>query len=67
VSLVRSQRRTPKGDILQGEIRNIKPLNFNCEHRKGEEIEACLLEIKKYFQLHDYPPMEETIIATYHL
>jgi hypothetical protein len=33
---------------------NIKPPNFNGEHMKGEEEEAWLLEMKKYFQLHDY-------------
>ena len=26
-----------------------------------------MLEMKKYFQLHDYPSRVETIIATYHL
>jgi hypothetical protein len=36
---------------LQGELRKIKPPTFNGEHRKGEEVEAWLLEMKKYFQL----------------
>jgi hypothetical protein len=67
VSTMRRQRRRPKGDILQGEIRKIKPLNFNGEHKKGEETEAWLLQMKKYFQLHDYPSRLETRIATYHL
>jgi hypothetical protein len=44
-----------RSDILQGELRKIKPPTFNGEHRKGEEVEAWLLEMKKYFQLHDYP------------
>jgi hypothetical protein len=35
VSHVRRQRKRDKGDILQGEIRKIKPHNFNGEHRKG--------------------------------
>jgi hypothetical protein len=46
--LFRRQRRRPEGDILQGELRNIKPPTFNGEHRKGEEVEAWLLEMKKY-------------------
>jgi hypothetical protein len=61
------QRRRPEADILQGELGKIKPPNFNDEHRKGEEAEAWLLEMKKYFQLHDYPSREEAIISTYHL
>jgi hypothetical protein len=40
VSHARRQRRRPEGNILQGEIKKIKPPNFNGEHRKGEEAEA---------------------------
>jgi hypothetical protein len=49
VSLVRRQRRRPEGDILQGELGNIKPPTFNGEHRKGEEAKTWLLKMKKYF------------------
>jgi murein L,D-transpeptidase YafK len=52
---------------LQGELRKINRSTFNGEHRKGEEVEAWLLEMKKYFQLHDYPSRVEARIATYHL
>jgi hypothetical protein len=55
VSHVWRKRRRLEADILQSDLRNIKPLNFNGEHWKGEEVEAWLLEMKKYFQLHDYP------------
>jgi hypothetical protein len=58
VSPVRRQRTRPEENILQGEIRKIKPLNFNGEHRKREEAKAWLLEMKKYFQQHDYPYWE---------
>jgi hypothetical protein len=34
VSLVQRKRRRPKADILQGELRKIKPPTFNGEHRK---------------------------------
>jgi hypothetical protein len=40
VSLVQRQRRRPKADILQGELRKIKPPTCNGENRKGEEVEA---------------------------
>jgi len=41
VSLVQRQRRSPKADILQGELRKIKPLiTFNGEKFKGEEVKA---------------------------
>jgi hypothetical protein len=52
---------------LQGELRNIKTPTFNGEHRKGEEVEAWLVEMKKYVQFHYYPSRVETRIATYHL
>jgi hypothetical protein len=67
VSLVQRQRIRTKENILQGEIRKIKPPNFNGDHRKGEEAEAWLLEMNKYFQLHDYPSQIEAKISTYHL
>jgi hypothetical protein len=52
---------------LQGELRKINPPTFNGEHQKGEEVETWILEMKKYFQLHDYPSRVEARIATYHL
>jgi hypothetical protein len=54
-------------ELLQGELINIKPPNFNGEHKKIEEFEGSLLEMKKYFHLHNYPSRVETRIATYHL
>jgi hypothetical protein len=38
----------PKLDILQGELRKIKPPNFNGEHKKGEEVKEWMLEMKRY-------------------
>jgi hypothetical protein len=67
VFLVRKQRKRHEADILQGEIRKINPPTFNGEHKKGEESEAWLLEMKKYFQLHDYPSRLESRTSTYHL
>jgi hypothetical protein len=67
VSPVWRQRRRHEEDILKGELMKVKPLTFNGEHWKGEEVEAWLLEMKKYFQLHDYPSRVEAIISTYHM
>jgi hypothetical protein len=50
---------------LQGEIKKIKLAIFNGGHRKGEEDETWMPEMKKYFQLHDYTSRVETITATY--
>jgi hypothetical protein len=49
VSPMRRQRRRLEGDIFQGELRKIKPTTFNGEHKKGEEVEEWLLEMKKCF------------------
>jgi hypothetical protein len=49
VSLIWRKIRRPEEGILQGELGKIKPPIFNGEHKKGEEVEAWLLEMKKYF------------------
>jgi hypothetical protein len=30
----------PSSDILQGELKKLKPPSFDGEHRKGEEVES---------------------------
>jgi len=60
VFLVRRQRRSSKASVFQGELRKINPPTLNGEHRQGEEIEAWLLEMNKYFSFHNYPSMVET-------
>jgi hypothetical protein len=52
---------------LQGELRKLKPPNFDGENKKGEEVEAWLLEIRKYFQLHNYSSNLEARVSIYHL
>jgi hypothetical protein len=59
VSPVWRKRRRLEANNLQGEIRKIKPPTFNSEHRKGEETEVWLLEMKEYFQLNDYPSWDQ--------
>ena len=39
---------------LEGEFKKIKPATFDGESRTGEEVEAWLLDIKKYFQIYNY-------------
>jgi len=54
MSLVRHQKRIHGSKILQGELRKIKTPSFDGENKKGEDVEAWLLGIKKYFQFNDY-------------
>ena len=39
---------------ISGELKKIKPPNFNGENEKGEEAEAWLSGMKKYFQIYNY-------------
>jgi hypothetical protein len=41
-------------DHLEGEFKKIKPTTFDGESRTREEVEAWLLDIKKYFQIYNY-------------
>ena len=43
-----------KVDHLEGEFKKIKPTSFDGESKTGEEAEAWLLDIKKYFQIDNY-------------
>jgi hypothetical protein len=53
VSHVGHQRRRYESDILQGELRKINPPTFDGENRKGDDAKTWLLEIRKYFWLHN--------------
>jgi hypothetical protein len=61
------QRRRHEWDSLQGGPRKLKPLAFDGENKGGEEVEAWLLGIRKYFQLHNYLSNLEAMIVIYHL
>ena len=39
---------------ISGEFKKIKPPMFNGEVEKGEEVEAWLSRMKKYFQIYNY-------------
>jgi hypothetical protein len=45
----KSDRKRKLVDHLEGEFKKIKPTTFDGESRTGEEAEAWLLDIKKYF------------------
>jgi hypothetical protein len=54
-------------DELKGKMNKIKPPTFYGENQKDEEVETCLLVIRKYFQLHNYSSHIEGIIIVYHM
>jgi hypothetical protein len=67
VSHVRHQRRRHELDSLQGESRKLKPPSFDGEREREDDVEAWLLGIMRYFQLHNYSSNLEARITTYHL
>jgi hypothetical protein len=66
VSHVRHQRRKLGLDSLQGELRKIKPPSFDGEREREDDVEAWLLGLISYFQLHKYSSNLEARISTYH-
>jgi hypothetical protein len=54
-------------DHLEGEFKKIKLATFDGESRTGEEVEAWLLDIKKYFQIYNYSSNMKVRIAIYNL
>jgi predicted ferric reductase len=40
---------------------------FDEETKIGQEIEAWILGMEKYFEVHDYSSIEKSILAIYHL
>jgi hypothetical protein len=67
VSHVRHQRRKQEVNSLQGELRKLKPPSFGSEREREDDVEAWLLWLRGYFQLHNYSSNLEAKIATYHL
>jgi hypothetical protein len=53
-----SRRRQKKRNLSKGhkfeEFRKAKPPSFDGEIKKGEEAEAWMLGLKKYFRVHDF-------------
>jgi hypothetical protein len=60
-------RKRKQVDHLEGEFKKIKPSTFDGESRTGEEVEAWLLDIKKYFQIYNYSSNMKVRMAIYNL
>jgi len=52
---------------LSGEFKKIKLPMFNGEVEKGEEAEAWLSEMRKYFHIYNYSNKLKAIMAIYNL
>jgi hypothetical protein len=49
------------------EFKKSKPPSFNGDIEKGEEAEAWLLGLKKYFGVHDYSENLKALISIFNL
>jgi hypothetical protein len=49
------------------EFKKAKPPSFDDEIKKGEEAEAWLLGLKKYFRVHDFSENMKARVATFNL
>jgi hypothetical protein len=54
-------------DHLEGEVKKIKPSTFDGESRTGDEAEAWLLDIKKYFHIYNYSSNMNVRMEIYNL
>lgn len=61
------RRRKYRKDELQGELRKIKPPTFKGDSKKGEDAEAWLLGMRKYFRICNYSSQMESSIAIHKL
>ena len=64
---MRYKKRMFTRDELVGELRRLKPTNFDGEVNQGEDAEAWLIGLRKFLQLHQYTPNMEARAAIYHL
>jgi hypothetical protein len=60
-------RKRKQVDHLEGEFKKIKPSTFDGESKTGEEAEAWLLDIKKYFHIYNYSSNMKVRMAIYNL
>jgi hypothetical protein len=60
------KKKTSKGHKFE-EFRKAKPPSFDSEIKKGEEAEAWLLGLKKYFRVHDFSKNLKARVATFNL
>ena len=50
----KGKRKKHHRDLSRDEFKKAKPPTFDGEVKTGQEAKACLLGIKKYFQVQDY-------------
>jgi hypothetical protein len=63
----KSDRKGKQVDHLEGEFRKIKLATLDGESKTGEEAEAWLLDIKKYFHIYNYSRNMKVRMAIYNL
>lgn len=54
-------------DLMPEEFKKENPHTFDGEVKKAEEIEACLLRMKKYFRVHGYFENMKERVAIFNL
>jgi hypothetical protein len=62
-----TERKRKQVDHLECEFKKTKPSTFDGEYNTGEEFEAWLLYIKKYFQIYNYSSNMKVRMAIYNL
>jgi hypothetical protein len=62
----KKMQKTSKGHKFE-EFRKAKPPSFDGEIKKGEEAEAWLLGLKKYFRVHDFSENSKARVDTFNL
>ena len=65
--LVRHHEIRHERDDLEGELRKLKPHTFDGEDKKGEDVKAWLLGMRRYLQLHNCSSNMEARISIYNL
>jgi hypothetical protein len=52
--ILKGKERSGRIPKIHEEFKKAKPPSFDGDIKKGEEVEAWLLGLKKYFRVHDY-------------
>ena len=63
---LQKKQKTSKSHKFE-EFKKAKPPSFDGEIKKGEEAEAWLLGLKKYFRVHDFSENLKAQVATFNL
>ena len=66
-SFQKGKRKRHQRDLSLDEFKKAKPPTFDGEVKTGQEAEAWLLGIKKYFQVQDYSRNRKARVSTFNL